>query len=389
MTRHHLLSLPRARRGGFSLIEMLISLVVLSVIMGAAISVLRSQSQSFLRGGARMDLNQNARFVLTTVDRVLRTLGAGTTDDQPMLVYADGNTIVFNTNYASDSTDGTAVYLNPDLPIGAINSITTATPVVIPGTAYTYPSRNYDWVSGETSRAETVLIFVRPDSTTADPSDYFMFQQVNATTPELIARGLRRFPGRPFFDFWYDSTPPSGATVSRPVDVTRLPIRHLSAAHGSSSDIGASALADSITMVRISFIATNGLVQSDTASRAFSSMVQLTNNGLSTSRTCGNAPASVSSFTASSGSGGRITVNWGRSGDDGSGERDVTGYNLYIRRQGDSVWNTWLSQSAGHGSYSLVGGGLVPGAVYNIGIRAQDCSPKESILLTYTVTAGP
>lgn len=376
-------------RRGFSLVEMMISLVVLSVIMGAAISVLRSQSQSFLRGGARMDLNQNARFALTTVDRVLRTLGAGTTDEQPMLVYADGNTIVFNTNYASDSTDGTAVYLNSDLPVGAANSITTGTPITIPGTVISYPARNYDWISGETSRAETVILFIRPDSSSADATDFLLFQRVNATPPELIARGLRPYPGRAFFQYWYDSTPPSGATVSRPLDPLRLPVRHTAAVHGSSADINASALADSISLVRVNFLATNGLVNADTATRAFSSMVQLANNGLAAARTCGNTPSGPGGFSGSSPATGRISVTWSPSGDDGNGERDVMGYNLYIRLQGDTLWRTWLSQSGGHVNYSQVTGGLIPGQVYVIGVRAQDCSPKESTMSTFTVTVQP
>jgi prepilin-type N-terminal cleavage/methylation domain-containing protein len=379
----------RPRTAGFSLLEMIISLVVLSVIMGAAISVLRSQSQSFLRGGARMDLNQNARFVLTTVDRVLRTLGAGTTDDQPMLVYADGNTIVFNTNYGSNTTDGTAVYLNPDLPAGAINSMTTGATITIPGTAFTYPTRNYDWVSGETSRAETVLIFVRPDSSTADPTDLVLFQRVNATAPELIARGLRPYPGRPFFEYWYDRTPPSGATVSEQLPVARQPVRHWVAAHGSSADIGTSALADSITLVRVSFVATTGLTVGDTATRAFSSMVQLPNNGLASVRSCGNVPSPPGSASATfSSATGRVRVAWSPSGDDLAGERDVMGYNLYIRNLGATVWNTWLSQSAGHVSYSLEVTGLAP-AVYEIGVSAQDCSPKQSTIRTAAVTVSP
>lgn len=382
----------RSRIAGFSLLEMLISLVVLSVIMGAAISVLKSQSQSFLRGGARMDLNQNARFVLTTIDRVLRTMGAGTTDEQPMLVYADGNTIAFNTNYASDSIDGTAVYLNPDLPAGAINSMTTGATITIPNTAITYPARNYNWISGETSRAETVVLFVRPDSSTVDPDDMVLFQKVNATPPELIARGLRPYPGRSFFEYWYALTPPSGITTTQPLPVARLPLRHTAAAHGSSADIGASALADSIALVRISFVATTGLTMVDTAARAFSSMIRLPNNGLSTSQGCGNVPPMPSNLNVSNvlpAGSGRIYIQWNPSGDDGNGERDVMGYNVYLRLQGDTVWNTWMSQSGGHVNYSLTAGGLTPGLTYEFGVKAQDCTPKESTMRSAVLTVQP
>ncbi len=377
------------RRAGFSLLEMIISLVVLSVIMGSAISILRSQSQSFLKGGARMDLNQNARFALTTVDRTLRTLGAGTAEDQPMLVYADHNTIVFNANYASDSSDGTAVYLNPDLPTNQNNAVTTATPITIPGTAITYPTRNYVWVSGLPSRAETIILAFRPDSSTADPSDYVLMQQVNDGAGELIARTLRPYTGRPFFDFWYDSTGPSGQSFLRQVDNSRLPLRHLAAQHGSQADVGTSALTDSVRMVRVSFVATNGTAILDTASRAFSSTVQLPNNGLQTYRICGNTPSMPAGFSASAAGGGRVTVNWSPSGDDLAGERDVTGYNLSYRLTSQPKWTTWVNQSAGYSGYSLIGGGFTPGQTYVFGITAQDCTPKESGILTFTVTVAP
>jgi hypothetical protein len=167
-------------------------------------------------------------------------------------------------------------------------------------------------------------------------------------------------------------------------------VRHTAAAHGSSADVGASALADSITLVRVSFVATTGsLSVVDTATRAFSSMVQLPNNGLQVSRTCGNNPAAPGSFSGNSPATGRMYVTWTPSNDDGNGERDVMGYNLYIRRQGDTVWNTWLSQSGGHVNYSLRVGGLVPGQTYNFGVRAQDCSPRESNMLTFTTTVQP
>jgi hypothetical protein len=308
-----------------------------------------------------------------------------------MLVYADHNTVVFNANYASDSSDGTAVYLNPDLPVNATNGITTGTPITIPGTAISYPTRNYAYVSGGgPSRAETIILAFRPDSSTADPSDFVLVQQVNNAAGELIARSLRAYPGgRPFFEFWFDSTGPSGQSFLRQVDDTRLPLRHLAAQHGSQTDVGPSALSDSVRMVRVSFVATNGVTMVDTASRTFSSTVQLPNNGLQTYRICGNAPSLPTGFSAASAGPGRIIVNWGPSGDDNGGERDVTGYNLYVRRSTAPVWNTWVNQSAGHGGYSLTGGGFIPGVTYVFGITAQDCTPKESGMLTYSVTATP
>lgn len=388
MTRHRLGSLPRAQRGGFSLLEMLISLVVLSVIMGAAISVLKSQSQSFLRGSARMDLNQNARFALTTIDRTLRTLGAGTTEDQPMLIYADNQTIAFNANFATDTSDGTAVYLNPDLPANVINGLTTATPITIPGTAITYPTRNYTWVTGQPSRAETIILMFRPDSSTPAPGDYVLLQKVNNAPSELIARAIRAYPGRPFFEYWYDSTA-GGSSWSRQLTGSRLPIRHTAAQHGSPTDVGSSARSDSVRVVRVSFVATNGLPVGDTTSRAFSTMIALTNNGLQIPRSCGNAPSAPPIFSLSPDGPGRISISWGASGDEGGGEEDVTGYNVYYRLVGQPVWQTLESQAAGRGGYGYRTGGFEYGQTYQLGVSAVDCTPRESTISSRTVTIDP
>lgn len=377
-------------RRGFSLLEMMISLVVLSVIMGAAISVLKSQSQSFLRGSARMDLNQNARFALTTIDRTLRTLGAGTTEDQPMLIYGDNQTIAFNANFASDSSDGTAVYLNPDLPLNVINGLTTATPITIPGTAITYPSRNYTWVSGQASRAETIILTFRPDSSTAASNDFVLLQKVNNAPTELIARAIRAYPGRPFFEYWYDSTGAGGASWSRQLDPSRLPIRHTSAQHGSPTDINSSARADSVRLVRVSFVASNGFsVAGDTTSRAFSTMIALTNNGLQIPRSCGNAPATPPGFSVGPDGPGRIAMNWGVSNDEDNGEQDVVGYNIYYRVLGAPAWITLESQAAGRDGYGYRTGGFELGQTYQVAVAAVDCSPRESALTVATVTISP
>jgi len=68
---------PARRKTGFTLIELMLALVVLSIVMGATISMLRSQVRAFRVGGERLELTQNMRYAVSTVDRVLRTTGAG------------------------------------------------------------------------------------------------------------------------------------------------------------------------------------------------------------------------------------------------------------------------------------------------------------------------
>lgn len=376
-----------ARRpdAGFSLVELLIAMVVLSMVMGSAVALLRSQSKNFRVGGTKMELTQNIRYSISTIDRVLRTTGAGTGTSQPMFVYGSDDAVVFNTNYATDIPDGIAVYVNPDLPAGAADGMTTALQMVLPGTAINYPTANYFWGGATPSRAETIAMYFRPDSTTAaDPNDFILFQRVNAMAPELIARNIRAYPGRPFFEYWYDSVNVSGVTFSRQLAAARVPVRHSVALHGDPADVGASALADSIRMVRINLVVTNGIIGPDSLSRRLSTMIRMPNNGLVQLRTCGDPPIFASAIVATPnavGSPPSVTLSWLPSVDETSGERDVSQYNIYMRVQGAPTWDPYMSQAAGQVTYSVTSStGLVVGTIYEYAVAAQDCSPAESPL---------
>jgi prepilin-type N-terminal cleavage/methylation domain-containing protein len=379
---------PRARRttAGFSLVELLIAMVVLGLVMGSALSVFRSQSKNFRVGGTKMELTQNIRYALSTIDRVLRTTGAGTGTSQPMFVYGSNDAVVFNANYATDVPDGIAVYVNPDLPPGAADGMTTALQMTIPGTAILYPTANYFWGGATPSRAETIALYFRPDSTTAaDPNDFILFQRVNATAPELVARNIRPFPGRPFFEYWYDSVNVSGVVFSRQLAAARVPVRHSVALHGDPADVGASALADSIRMVRVNLVVTNGIIGVDSLSRQLSTMVRMPNNGLVQLRTCGDPPIFASAVVATPNLAGveppAVTLTWLPSVDETAGERDVSQYNVYFRIQGQPTWQPFMSLAAGQANYSVTSGsGLVVGNTYEYAVAAQDCSPAESPL---------
>ena len=378
-----------AARGGFTMLEMLIALVVLSLVMGSAITVLRSQSRNFQRGGASMDLNQNARFAMSDMDRTIRTLGVGTPNGQPMLVYGGANAFVFNANFGSNINDGSAVYINPDLPATSINAITTATPITLPGTTITYPPMNYTWGAATPSRAETISFYFRADSSTPDPSDFVLMERVNNTPAEMVARHIRAYPGRPFFQYWYDSLTTAGTVFSKPVPAARLPIYHSAAQHASVADVGASAFADSVKLLRVSFVVTNGLTTQDSTTRQFSSMIPIPNNGLLNLQTCGAAPLNANAFTAAALSApapsGSVRLTWLPSADETTGEQDVSGYNLYYRLALDPTWTSLTTQAAGQASYDITVSGFLTDRDYVFGIAAQDCTPQES---TFLVTAN-
>ena len=381
------MSAPMVRRrkaAGFALIEMMIALVVLGVVMASALTVMRSQSRNFRKGGQSMELTQNLRYAMSTVDRVLRTLGAGVAPNQPMLVYAANDVVVFNANFASDISDGNAVYINPDLPAGAIDGLTNSPKITIPGTAIQYPDSNYFWGPATPSRAETILLFFRPDSTTAVGNDYVLLMQVNRQPAELISRNIKAYPGRPFFQYWYDSSTTTGVLFSRQLAAGRIPVRHTAALHGSTTDVGASALADSIRMIRINYVVTNGVTTADSGSRTIATMIGVRNNGLVQIKTCGDVPVFTSALTAIPNLVGQppaVRLLWTPSPDETTGETDVSQYNIYYRRQAVATWEPWYTVAAGQATYDVTSGnGLVKDSIYFFAVAAQDCTPQESSL---------
>jgi prepilin-type N-terminal cleavage/methylation domain-containing protein len=374
-------------RAGFTLIELLVALVLLSLIMAISLGSLRAQAQGFRKNGEQNDILMNLRFAMTQVDQVVRTVGSGAVPRQPMLIYGDENLLVINTNYASDIEDGTAVNVTPDLPAGSNTSLRISAPVTLPGTAISYPTVNYNNTNGTPSRAETIMFFFRPDSTTADANDFVLFEQVNTGPPELVARNLKRVAGRDFFEYFTQNVA-SGVTTIQQVTRVRtpgLPLRHTEPQHGSPADIGASALTDSIRTVRLTIAATNG--QAGAAERQVQGSVgiRLANNGLVQLQTCGDDPILTTNLTTTPNNPGdppAVTLQWNASADETAGERDIAQYNIYYRLQGATEWSIFaVVPPAGQPSYEVVqGSGLLQGQTYQYAVAAQDCSPRESAL---------
>jgi prepilin-type N-terminal cleavage/methylation domain-containing protein len=388
------MSAPLARRraraeGAFTLVELLIAIVILTVVMGAAVSLLRSQSASFRRGSSRMELNQNMRYAVGTLHRTVRTLGSGVGMYQPMLVYGGTNVLVFNANYASDGTDGTdnnAIYNNPDLPAAAAMSMLKTAKLTIYGTAIQYPDSNYRWGGTTPSRAETIMYYFEPDTETADPNDFKLMQQVNTLAPELLARNIRAYPNRPFFEYWADRLNGAGTLVSAQLSAADVPVRHTAARHGSATDINASALADSVSVIRVNIVTTNGATNADFTSRPISVKIEIPNNGLVDLKSCGDRPllsgalAAVPNVPADPPA---VTLGWPASPDEQTGEQDVSQYNLYYRLASETEWRIFTSvPGSSLNAYALTHGeGLEPGQQYNFAVGAQDCTPRESSLL--------
>jgi prepilin-type N-terminal cleavage/methylation domain-containing protein len=387
------MSLERGRRKtGFTLIELLLALVVLSIVMGATISTLRSQVRAFRVGGERLELSQNLRYAVSTVDRVLRTTGAGVANQQPMFLYGGNDIVAFNANYTNNMQDFCAVNVNPDAPVGSFEILPQAAAYTFPNTAFLYPSMNY--VAGACA-AETILFYLRPDSSTADPTDFVLMQKVNAMPADLVAKNIFAYPGRAFFQYFVhprtllvppaarDSLVIAGAAGSG----IALPIRHSVAVHGSPADSALdpsnSYLADSVKAVRINVRVSNGLTGVDQRIRDVSTVVSLPNNGLVQLKECGTNPLLNGVVTAvpnAVGSPPAVMLQWPASFDEAGGETDVNQYNVYRRRLVDPAFGSSLiTLPAGQPApYTFVDNGVLAGVDYVYAVAAQDCTPSES-----------
>ena len=191
----------RRTRHGFSLVELLIAMTMLLAITAAAWSLFQSQSSSFRANIDRWEMVQNARTAMEGSARVIRTMGAGTTPGQPILVYGGDDVLAFNSDYVeADTTDMRwAAYFNPDAPAGETEAWDAAAATVIPNSspAYTYPSQTYSQANGAASPAETYMLYFAPDVSTARPDDYVLYQRVNNGTPEVVAHNILPHPDEP------------------------------------------------------------------------------------------------------------------------------------------------------------------------------------------------
>ena len=380
-----------ARSAGFTLIELLIALVVLSIVMGISVSLLRSQSAGFRKGGENFDMAQNERFATGTIQRSLRAIGAGVEDAQPMLVYGGNDVLAFNVDYAQRDT-GTAIYTNPETPLAAVDVWRVGAAAPIPNTTYTYPPVTFTRPSsGTPSKAETMIFFFTPDTTTVRADDYVLYQQINATAPEVVSRNLLAYTGRPFFEYFIQrriagvDSLEIGAGADLPL-IGRWP-----PAGNTSADTADALRPDSVRATRVNFRVTNGYTGANERIQNVSMLINMPNNGLRSIQTCGDrplAPASISA-AASPGSNNGIDVTWTASPDEAGGERDIGSYSVYRRVATDPLFGAADQHSAiqtvkpGINNYHDASAQV--GTIYWYAVTASDCNPLES----NQVVSGP
>ena len=373
-------------QGGFTIIELVISIMVFGIVLAGAIGFVAQQSTLFHRGLDRMTALQNLRYALGSLETDIPTLGTNVPTEQPSLVYADDDVIAFTGDYASNiPNDVFATFLDLGAPDGQVSAPMPS--LTIPNSSYTWPDTLYQNSAGTRSPAELLMFWFVLDVTTVRADDYVLFRQVNSATPEPLARNLlTASDGTPFFSYMRRLDAASAPSSLIDLPDSALPVAHTSTFHRVPADTAASALADSIRAVRVSLRSTNGLSGENERIVEASRLFAMPNSGSTLLQTCGDEPMLGDTLGAAiepDSVGGYVArLTWNAAIDETAGERDVSRYVIY--RQSLPMSPDWgdpyLSIPAGLLTYQYDDQAIVSGESYIYALAAQDCTPMLSTL---------
>ena len=380
--------LVKQREGGFTLVEMIIAIMIYGIVLAAGIGFVAMQNTLFHRGLDRMTALQNLRYALNSMETDIPTLGTNVPTVQPSLVYAGPTVLAFTGDYASNvANDVFASYIDLAAPNG---QVTVPNPTVtIPTTSYTWPDTLYLTTAGTRSPAELLVYWFDLDTTTTRTDDYVLYRQVNDYAPEPLARNILASPDTtPFFQYLRRIDYASAASAVAMIPDASLPITHSSTFHRVAADTAASALADSIRAVRVTFRSTNGLEGDAERIVSASRMIDMPNAGFTLMQTCGDEPIMGDTLGASIvdlGGGDYVArLIWNAAVDETAGEQDVARYVIY--KQATPIGTDWgdpyLSIPAGLPDYTFDDGLITNGMTYQYALSAQDCTPMLSPLET-------
>lgn len=371
--------MPRLQRSrGFTIVEVLVSMVILLVVIAVTVQTFRRSSNLLAAQGGRLEAQQNARFAMTTLDRDLRVAGVGVVADQPLLVEAANTAIVFNVDLISRVPgDVGAVYVDTSADSNATNVWKSVNKLLLPGLTTYYPQSTYVQPTGVPSGAETIAYYLSPDTSSSLANTYILYRRVNATTPSVVARGILYNPGDTVFQ--YSKVDTTGKETVIPM--SSLPLYHNAVIHGSAADTGKYALVDSIDLVKVTLNAVYDDPKTGKVVRPLISEIRIMNAGLNKQTTCGDPPLGVTVTDSTSPAGSAtpfVTIMWSASPDDGGGEKDVQTYAIYRRTPSGTWTSPFASVPAGSPTYSFTDNNVASGNQWVYGVSAQDCTPSSS-----------
>ena len=394
-------SSTRLRRG-VTLAEMMVTLSIFGVVAASAVGFLLSQSKGFRATANRSEQIQNGRFSRDLMRQEMRTAGTNVTDFQPVVVYANDSVFAFNSDLLTNRTDSSrftgAIYTDPFATNAEASAMQLADKRAIPGSnpSFQYPLADYATIAGTVGDAETVIFRFVKDTGSTNSADYMVLRQVNAGSPEMIASGLRKIAGVPFFRYWYDPTKYSTVlTALDTVPRTWLPLAKTVALRGQIPDTGVATTTriDQIRSVEVNYEATR---PKTTGAERVNYLVPMPNTGVDRQdRACGRAPIAPSAATVAwDADTAAVFLTWSKAPDDGAGESDAVRYVIWRRITGAATWGSPLSSVGvvgGTGTYKYKDTGVDTGLgrSYQYALAVQDCTPNLSGIATSASVVVP
>jgi prepilin-type N-terminal cleavage/methylation domain-containing protein len=379
----------QTKRAGFTLLEMLVSLTLISVTLALTVPFFRTQVQAFGNVAGRDDARQNARYGASMIDRDLRVAGIGVVDPQPLIVQAAPNAITFNVDLVSRvQTDVGAAYYDPDEDPTAVLSMLNSAKVTLPLSTKLYPDSNYFQSPNEPSAAETISFWVAPDPDPSAKGTNVLYRRVNSQPPTVVAKAITLPPNEPVFRYF------KADTLGQLVEITQslLPIYHSAPIHNSKADTAMSALTDSIRVVRVRLTGVYSDRSGKKVANAIETGIRIMNAGLLHYSTCGDPPIFGSAVTAvgSNGNAPKVVVSWNSSVDQSAGEKDVEQYSIYRRKDTDPAFGEPLTSiPSGSASYAFTDTQVASGDRWVYGVSARDCGGQSSALVSSPLVIVP
>lgn len=354
-------------RGGFTLAEMLVAMVLTLAIFAITLPFVRSQTRALGASAGRLDAEQLARYAQRTIDRDLRLATAD--PGQPLLVHAGAMAISFTANLlASDTLDPGAAEVEPGAPTTLTESWRASAAAAIPRTARNYPAADQLDAQGNLSRNETVHYFLHPDTVTGRSDVYVLYRRVNARDSVQVVRGLQVPADSAFFSYL---RPVAG--VMTPIAPARLPLFWDSLAIDSVRMVGIRATG--LYRDRYTGAVTLRTVRWRTA---------LVNAAGRAGGGCGAAPEAppanrVRAQVRTNSMPMRVELTWDDSPDDNGGVRDVAFYLVERRAGADTNWVTTGTVPARRvDAYEWHDANPVLSGSVQYGVRAVDCGGTAS-----------
>ena len=385
----------RRARAGFTLVEVMISMMLLLVLMGAATGFFRTQLRALSKESGRFDALQNGNYAVNLLDQEIRAAGVGTPNNQPLIVQASPEAITFNGDLVSRvKYDPSSVYYDPDASAQATDNLTKAQAITLPLYSNSFPKANY------TGAAETISYWVTADTVSNKSDELMLMRRVNAMAPRLVARGIKKITGQPVFTYYskvgnIDNggyTPITGITSTAPAFHsdsihTGSDTSNGSGAGSATTESAGSKLVDAIAMVRVNITTIYRDARGDSALRTVTRSVRVMNAGLLDQPTCGGNPGAPSNAKVPSNislaTDGGVTLTWNSSADEAGGAKDVQRYLLYKRLSGDpNVFTEPFRIIPADGANTYMDTDVQPGLVYVYGVAAQDCGLATSAVVT-------